>query len=74
MTLISLQQRLVDILLVEEDLRGKFPPTPWHPPVWTNVIELVRKHIDENPGVIEDDSPLRDWWDSYRLFVGSKHQ
>lgn len=72
MSLISLQQKLVDLLLTNDELRESLPSTPWHPPIWAEVVSQIKNRIDENPGVIEDDNRLRDWYDSYRLFISTQ--
>ena len=67
MSLTNLQQRLVDILVEEEELMARLPILPWDEDTWFEIVFMVGNHIHNNPDVIEDMNRLRDWFDSYRF-------
>ncbi len=68
MSLTNLQQRLVEILVEEEELMARLPVFPWDEDTWFEVVFMVGNHIHNNPDVIEDMNRLRDWFDSYRFY------
>lgn len=69
---IKMAQKLVEIVIDDDELMARLPALPWSEDQWYEVVFQVGQMIHYNGEVIEDKNRLRDWFDSYRFWLSSK--
>jgi hypothetical protein len=56
-------------LLEQQPMRSVFPPQPWDDADLEECVLIVEDFVRNNAlGVVNDEDPLSDWLDSWRLY------